>query len=71
MFVKAVLADFPDLPEGEVLRRARVLRRAFFKRLSAAGVESRQKGEPVAQPAPRPVGGVRSEIESTGPKEVD
>jgi hypothetical protein len=78
MFVDAVLAQFPDLPDPEVLRRAGALRRAYFTRLSAAGVAARRKGRPESpSPAPSPAtpGGVNTEVESTratnGPKDAD
>jgi hypothetical protein len=68
-----VLAEFPDLPEPEVLRRAGALRRSYFKRMSIAGVQARRRSRPESpSPAPPDLRGVNSEFEFTpatdGPK---
>jgi hypothetical protein len=49
-FIDEVLAEFPDLPEPEVMRRAEALRRAWYVKLSAAGVEARRRNSEAPTP---------------------
>jgi hypothetical protein len=50
-FERQVRAEYPDLPESEILRRAGELRRAHFLRLAALSAASRGKKKAAAVPA--------------------